>query len=55
MTKLDYAEILIGSPAWDGIRNPHKLVKMYSKQELKDAYNMLKEAEEDYYSSRYGN
>lgn len=53
MTKLDYAEILTNSPAWGGIKNPYKLVKMYTKQELKDAYDMLKEAEEDYYNSIY--
>ena len=51
MTKLDYAEIITQSPAWDGIKNPYKLVKMYSKAELKDAYDMLKEVEEDSYDN----
>ena len=53
MTKLDYAKILTNSPAWDGIKNPYKLVKLYSKEELKDAYDMLAYAEEDYYNSIY--
>lgn len=54
MTKIDYAKILVESPAWDGIKDPYKLVKLYSKAELKDAYDMLADAEADYYDMRYG-
>ena len=54
MTKIEYAKILTESPAWDGIKDPYKLVKLYSKAELKDAYDMLTDAEADYYSMRYG-
>lgn len=53
MTKLDYAKIIVSSPAWDGINNPYELAKLYTKEELKDAYNMMEEAEEDYYNSLY--
>ena len=53
MTKLEYAKILTSSPAWDGIKNPFKLAEIYSKAELKDAYDMLEEAEEEYYNSIY--
>lgn len=53
MTKMEYAKILTNSPVWDGIKDPYKLVKLYSKAELKDAYDMLEEAEEDYYNSIY--
>lgn len=54
MTKLEYAKILTNSPAWDGIKNPYKLIKLYSKAELKDAYDMLDYAEADYYDMIYG-
>ena len=53
MTKLEYAKILTNSPAWGGIKNPFKLAEMYSKTELKDAYDMLEEAEEDCFNSIY--
>lgn len=53
MNKLDYAEIIVNSPAWSGIKNPFKLVRMYTKAELKDIYNMLEEAEEDYFNYIY--
>jgi hypothetical protein len=54
MKKIDYAKILTSSPAWDGIKDPYKLVKLYSKAELKDAYDMLADAEAAYYDMRYG-
>lgn len=54
MTKLEMAKILTNSPAWDGIKNPYKLVELYTKAELKDAYDVLEDAEADYYNMRYG-
>ena len=51
MTKADMAYIIIKSPAWDG-QNADWLVKHCTKQELKDIYNQIEEAEEDYYGWR---
>ena len=53
MTKLEIAEILVKNPVWEGIQNPKKLAKMYSKEELKDTYRELNEAEEEYYNNKY--
>ena len=53
MTKLEMAEILVSSPAWDGLRNPYKLAKNTPKDILKDYYDMLEVAEEEYYNDRY--
>ena len=53
MKKIDYAKCITNSPAWDGIKNPYTLTKMYRKEELKDMYDMIEEAEEDYYNSMY--
>lgn len=53
MTKLEMAEILVNSPVWAGIRDPKKLAKMSSKEELKDIYRELDEAEEEYYNNKY--
>ena len=50
---MEYAKILTNSPAWNGIKDPYKLTKLYTKAELKDAYDMLEEAEEDYFNSIY--
>ncbi len=54
MTKLEMAEILVKSPAWDGIKSAQELVKHCSKQEIKDAYDYLDFAEEDYFNDLYG-
>lgn len=54
MKKIEYAEIIVASPAWDGIKSAQKLAKMYTLAELKDMYSMLHDAEEDYYSGVYG-
>ena len=54
MTKYDYAVILVNSPAWDGSKSISLLIKKYTKQELKDAYDMMKASEEDYFSEMYG-
>ena len=48
MKKIEYAEILTKSIAWDGEKDPNKLVRMYTLQELKDLYAELAEAEEEY-------
>ena len=50
MKKIEYARIIVRSPAWDGTRSPEKLAKWYTLAELKDIYDMLGEAENDYYS-----
>ena len=54
MTKREYAECLVASPVWDGERNINWLVRNYTKEELKDAFDMMEEYENDYYEYRYG-
>lgn len=54
MTKLEMAQMLVNSPAWDGLRPAEKLAAAYSKQELQDACDMLEEAEQEYFDSKYG-
>lgn len=54
MTKLEMAQMLVNSPAWDGLRPAEKLAAAYSKQELRDACDMLEEAEQEYLDSKYG-
>ena len=54
MTKLEMAQMLVNSPAWDGLRPAEKLAAAYSKQELQDACDMLEEAEQEYLDSKYG-
>ena len=49
MTKLDYANIIVRSPAWDGVKSAEKLAKWYTLPEIKDMYDMLDVAEADYY------
>ena len=49
MTKYEYAEIIVRSPAWDGVRSADRLARMYPKNYLKDIYDMLDDAEADYY------
>lgn len=49
MTKKEMAEIITASPAWDGC-SEEELVKNYTKEQIKDIYDMLDEAEEEYYS-----
>lgn len=49
MTKLDYANIIVRSPAWDGVKSAEKLAKWYTLPEIKDMYDMLDAAEADYY------
>ena len=41
MTKMDYAEILVDSPTWDGSSDPWELVFTYRLAELKEMYWML--------------
>lgn len=53
MTKVEYATMLVSSPVWDGNKSIAFLVKTYTKQELKDAYDMMEEAEENYYNELY--
>lgn len=53
MTKLEIARILVDSPAWQGEKDAEWLVKIYSKVELQDMFDMLDEAEEDYYNYYY--
>ena len=50
MKKIEYARILVNSPVWNGIKDANKLVKIYSKEQLKDACEALEEAEEEYYN-----
>lgn len=51
--RYDLAEILINSPAWDGLKDPHDLALAAELKELKDLYDMIDEAEEEYYEERY--
>ena len=51
MTKIEYARIIVRSPAWDGIKSAEKLAMWYKLAELKDMYDMLGEAEADYYGA----
>ena len=53
MTKIEMAQMLVNSPAWDGLRPAEKLAAAYSKQELQDACDMLEEAEQEYLDSKY--
>ena len=53
MTKSEMAYIITESPAWDG-RSAEWLIKHCSKQEIKDYYDELNEAENDYYDNLYG-
>ena len=53
MTKLQYAQCITLSPAWDGA-DKEWLVKNCSKEELKDLFEQIDEAEEEYYSCLYG-
>lgn len=53
MTKIEMAKMLTESPAWDGMKDPYKLAKIYSKDELDEAYEELESAEADYYNSIY--
>lgn len=54
MKKMDMIEIIVNSPAWDGTKNKSWLYKNNTKEEIKDIYDMIEEAEEEYYSYRYG-
>lgn len=51
--RIEYAEILVNSPAWDGITDPHDLALRYELKEMKDLFGMMDEAEEDYYNELY--
>ena len=53
MTKADMAYTITKSPAWDGA-SKEWLIKHCTKQEIKDIYDQLKEAEDDFYDSYYG-
>lgn len=53
MTKLEMAQMLVNSPAWDGLRPAEKLAAAYTKEELQDACEMLEEAEKEYFDSKY--
>ena len=48
MTKKDMIDIITSSPAWDGANA--KTLNRYLKSEIKDIFDQLEEAEEDYYS-----
>lgn len=54
MTKLEMAQMLVNSPAWDGLRPAEKLAAAYTKEELQDACEMLEEAEQEYFDSKFG-
>lgn len=54
MTKLEMAQMLVNSPAWDGLRPAEKLAAAYTKEELQDACDMLEEAEQEYFDSKFG-
>lgn len=49
LTKIDYAELLVKSPAWDGNKNPEYLARDYTLERLKDAYSLVEEAEEAFW------
>ena len=51
MTKEKMARELINSPAWDG--GTYDKLMRASKQEIVDIYDMMQEAEEDYYNNLY--
>ena len=53
MTKIEMAQMLVNSPAWDGLRPAEKLAAAYTKEELQDACDMLEEAEREYFDSKY--
>lgn len=53
MTKLEMAQMLVNSPAWDGLRPAEKLAAAYTKEELQDACDMLEEAEQEYLDFKY--
>lgn len=44
----EHADILIGSPAWDGLTDPHDLAMAYELWQLKEMVGMLEEAERDH-------
>lgn len=51
LTKREMAEILINCAAWDGSKDVDFLCKNYSLKEIKDAYDMIDEATDDYYNN----
>ena len=51
MTKADMAYIITKSPAWDGA-SKEWLIKHCTKQELKDLYDQVEAAEEEYFKYR---
>lgn len=53
MTKKEMAEIIARSPAWVGNLTVKELCREYTKEQIKDAYDELDNAEEDYYNERY--
>lgn len=52
MTKMDYAEALTNCEIWDGEKDPQKLAKLYTKEQLKDYYDAMEDAIDDYYENR---
>lgn len=48
MTKMDYAEALANCEIWDGEKEPKKLVKIFTKEQLKDYYDEMEDATYDY-------
>lgn len=53
MKKFDYAWAISNSEIYDGAYTITELMKL-KKEQLKDMFNEMIEAEEDYYDSIYG-
>ena len=52
MKKADMVNAIVNSTAWNGA--DEKYLMKLKKDEVKDIYDMLDKAEEDYYLSTYG-
>lgn len=53
MTKKELAELIVSFAHWDGEKDPKRLCKLYSKEELQDAYEVGNRTEDDYYNEMY--
>ena len=51
MTKRDMAQEIVKSVVWDGVKDVDWLVKHHTKEQIKDIYDMMLDAENDYWDN----
>lgn len=51
MKKREMLEMIVVNPAWGGSKDIDFLMENYTKEQVKDAYNMLDLAEEEHFES----